>query len=103
VKTENTIRWQLELGGDIIAEIIDQDQHDFPWDYGRLVDDTKFKRFANYFHYLEEENWNDCADDIKAISEEVSSLGGFILRDLKTGKTHEPILYDFGNLFVWFR
>jgi hypothetical protein len=98
------IRWQLELGDEVIGQIIDEHAYEFPWAIGRLVDDSKFERFRGYLNFDYNDEDRVWSESLEEFSEEIKARGGFILRDLETGMVESDIiLYDYGNNLVCFR
>lgn len=97
----NIIRWQLELGDEVVAKIIDEHAYEFPWATGRVVDSPGFERFKDYFDSAEDRQWSD---DLEVISAEIEAKGDFILRDLQTGKiSSSVILHQLADNMVCFR
>jgi hypothetical protein len=95
------IRWQLELGDEVIAQIIDEHAYEFPWATGRLVDSPRFERFKDYFNSAEDGRWNE---DLEVLGTEIQTRGDFILRDLKTGAIRSSVsLYEGCDNTVYFR
>jgi hypothetical protein len=94
-------RWQLELGDEVVAKIIDEHAYEFPWARGRLVDSPGFERFKDYFDSAEDGRWSE---DLEVLSAEIEARGDFILRDLQTGTiSSSVILYNFADNIVCFR
>jgi hypothetical protein len=95
------IRWQLELGDEVIAKIIDEHAYEFPWSRGRLVDSPGFERFKDYFARAEDGRWSE---DLEVLSAEIEAQGDFTLRDLQTGTiSSSVILHEFDDNIVVFR
>jgi hypothetical protein len=95
------VRWHLELGDEVIAQIADADDYDFPWTYGVLVNSPAFERFRPYF--TDSEDWPDDDPAIEALCGEVQDRGGFVLRDHQTGESHPGIGLNQRGDSVWFR
>jgi hypothetical protein len=96
-----TVRWHLELGGDVIARIADAHDYEFPWTYGTLVNSPEFERFRPYF--TDPDDWLDDDQAIEALCGEVHSSGGFVLRDFQTGQVHPNFRLNQREESVWFR
>ncbi len=97
----NLVRYQLELGGEVIARI-NAGERDFPWTYGRLVDSPAFERFRRFF--TDEADWPDDDPELDALCSDVQSRGGFVLQDMSSGVAYQGVRlnHDGGNS-VWFR
>lgn len=95
------IRWQLELGGEVIARILDAHDYEFPWTYGKLFESPGFERFRVYF--TDPEYWPNDDPAIEALCSEVQDRGGFVLRDFQTGQSHPGIIFNQRAESVWFR
>jgi hypothetical protein len=95
------IRWQLELGGKVIAKIADAKEYEFPWTYGIIVDSPEFERFRRFF--TDPDDWADNDPELEALTAEVHSKGEFLLRNLQTGKLHHPFRMNQNREYVWFR
>jgi hypothetical protein len=93
-------RWQLELGGEVIA-YIDADAYEFPWTYGNLVDSPRFERFRCYF--TDEDTWPDNDPAFEALCEEIGAKGRFTLRDTTTDTLYRGVRLNQENGVVWFR
>jgi hypothetical protein len=91
----------LELGGEVVAGIVDTGEYDFPWTYGTLVESPEFERFRLYFS--DPEDWPDDDPTIEALCGEVQSRGGFVLRDSLTGRSHQGVTLNLRGELVWFR
>ncbi len=95
------VRWQLELGGAVVARI-DAEEYDFPWTHGRLVDSPAFDRFRPYFS--NSDNWPDDDPEFEALCGEVDAAGGFVLRELPGGTVYGGVCLNHdGGQVVWFR
>jgi hypothetical protein len=79
--------WHLELEGDIIATF-NEVWHETPWFHGRIVNPPKFEHFRCLFS--EDIQWD--SQEVKDLFNEVSSKGDFILRHIRTNKTHDNII-----------
>jgi hypothetical protein len=93
-------RWQLELGGDVIA-LIDADSYEFPWTYGNLVDSPQFDRFRSYFS--NEDDWPEDDPTFEELCGEILSKGGFAIRDLSTNTLYHGVRLNQEKDVVWFR
>jgi hypothetical protein len=70
----SVVRWHLELGSEVVAQIADAKNYDFLWTYGVLVESLKFECLRSYF--IEEDRPDD-DPAIEALCNEVQSRGGF--------------------------
>ena len=95
------VRWQLELGGEVVAQI-DATEFDFPFTYGRLMDSPGFDRFRPYF--ADDTDWPDDDPEFEALCGEVQNRGGFVLRELPAGAVYRSVCLNHdGKYGVWFR
>lgn len=95
------VRWQLELGTEIIARI-DADEYDFPFTYGQLVDSPEFERFRRYF--TDDNDWLEEDQELEALCGEVLDRGGFVLREVPSGVVYQGVCLNHnGRQVVWFR
>lgn len=95
------VRWHLELGTEVVAYIEDAHIYEFPWTYGVIVASPQFERFRTYF--TDSETWADDDATIESLCDEVLSRGGFILRDLQSGRVHLNPTFNQKDESVWFR
>lgn len=95
----DTVCWQLELGGEVIAAI-DVDDFDFPFHHGHLVETAVFERFRPYFEELDTDD-DDAALD--ALCMEVVARGRFPLRDTRSGSVYGDVYLHHDGDRVWFR
>jgi hypothetical protein len=95
------VRWELELGGEVIARI-DANEYEFPFTYGCLVESPEFERFRPYF--ADPDAWPDDDKEFEALCGEIVARGGFLLREVASGVTYRGVClnHDDGNV-VWFR
>lgn len=95
------IRWQPELGGEVVARI-DADDYSFPFTYGRLVGSPGFERFRRYF--TDDNDWPEDDAELEAVCGEVMDRGRFVLRDVPAGVVYGGVCLNHdGGDGVWFR
>jgi hypothetical protein len=99
--TGRAVRWQLELGDEVVARI-DADDYYFPFTYGRLVDSPAFERFRLYF--TDDNDWPEDDPQLEALCGEVHDRSGFLLREMTTGVAYRGVCLNHdGGEVVWFR
>jgi hypothetical protein len=95
------VRWQLELGNEVIAQI-DADEYVFPFTYGTLVESPEFERFRRFF--TDCNDWPDDDEELEALCGEVGARGNFVVRDMCSGVAYAGVcLNHSGGQVVWFR
>lgn len=99
--TNAIIRWHLELGGEVIARIVDAHEYEFPWTYGFVADSPAFERFRPY--HTDSDTWPIDDPVIEALCAEVHARGGFVLRDIHDGTVYPDMKVNQNPEYVWFR
>jgi hypothetical protein len=93
------VRWQLELGGEVISRI-DADDYEFPWTYGRLVDSPGFDRFRVFFG--NPDDWPE-TPEFEALCREITAKGDFALREVPAAAVYRSVTLRQEGEVVWFR